>query len=310
MNAMRVTILGGAGGMGAWFARFFRANDCDVHIVDSSADTERMAEDLGVEFTRLDLLTADSERLKAALRDAEIVLVSVPIDSTGRVIERVGPLVAAGSLLMDVTSVKREPVAMMTRCTREEVEVLGTHPLFGPSATSLRGMPVIFVPVRTGQRYEQITDLFLRAGAKLEILSAAEHDELMAVIQGLPHFVLFSFGITLKELGLDVDRARHFMGPMYAIVLDFVGRLLHQDPRLYAEIQTNLEMQAVHEAFITTAMKLAEQVSAKDTTRIIKELEAAKAHFGDTESAMRDSDRIIEEKLNLSVGKNTVPPKP
>jgi prephenate dehydrogenase len=307
MNAMRVTILGGAGGMGAWFARFFRANDYDVRIVDSSADTERVAEELGVEFTRLDLLTADSERLKAALRDSEIVLVSVPIDSTGRVIERVGPLVAAGSLLMDVTSVKREPVATMARCTREEVEVLGTHPLFGPSATSLRGMPVIFVPVRTGQRYEQITDLFLRAGAKLEILSAAEHDELMAVIQGLPHFVLFSFGITLKELGLDVDRARHFMGPMYAVVLDFVGRLLHQDPRLYAEMQTNLEMQAVHEAFIATAVRLAELVSAQDTARIIEELDAAKAHFGDTESAMRDSDRIIEEKLNLSLEKEALP---
>jgi prephenate dehydrogenase len=171
-------------------------------------------------------------------------------------------------------------------------------------------MPVIFVPVRTGPRYEQITDLFLRAGAKLEVLSAAEHDELMAVIQGLPHFVLFSFGITLKELGLDVDRARHFMGPMYAVVLDFVGRLLHQDPRLYAEIQTNLEMQAVHEAFITSAKKLAELVSAQDTARIVEELEAAKAHFGDTESAMRDSDRIIEEKLTLSLRKNAVPPKP
>jgi prephenate dehydrogenase len=307
---MRVTILGGAGGMGAWFARFFGANKYDVHIVDSSANTARVAAELGVEFTRLDLLTADSARLKAALRDSEVVLVSVPIKSTSRVIERVGPFVAAGALLMDVTSVKREPVAMMTRCTREEVEVLGTHPLFGPSATSLRGMPVIFVPVRTGPRYELITDLFLRAGAKLEVLSATEHDELMAVIQGLPHFVLFSFGITLKELGLDVDRARHFMGPMYAVVLDFVGRLLHQDPRLYAEIQTNLEMQAVHEAFITTAVKLAELVSAKDTARIIEELEAAKAHFGDTESAMRDSDRIIEEKLTLSLRKNALPPKP
>ena len=307
---MRVTILGGAGGMGAWFARFFKANKYDVHIVDSSANTARVAAELGVDFTRLDLLTADSAQLIAALRDAEIVLVSVPIDSTGRVIERVGPLVAAGSLLMDVTSVKREPVAAMVRCTREDVEVLGTHPLFGPSATNLHGMPVIFVPVRTGPRYEQIVKLFRGTGAKLEILTAAEHDELMVVILGLPHFVLFSLGITLKELGLDVDRARHFMGPMYAVVLDFVGRLLHQDPRLYAEIQTSLEMQAVHEAFIATAVKLAALVSAQDKARIIQELEAAKAHFGDTERAMQDSDRIIEEKLNLVAGKTAVPPNP
>jgi prephenate dehydrogenase len=301
---MRITILGGAGGMGAWFAQFFKANGYTVRIVDSSAETERVAGELGVEFARADLLTTDPERLKADFRDTDVVLVSVPIEITGRVIERVGPALHAGSLLMDVTSVKREQVAMMERSTRADVEVLGTHPLFGPSATSLSGMPIIFVPVRTGPLYEQIHDLFARNGAKLEILTAAEHDELMAVIQGLPHFVLFSFGIVLKDLGFDVDRARHFMGPMYAVILDFVGRLLHQDPRLSAEIQTNFELQEVHEAYIAAATRFAGLVAEGNVQGIIQELQAAKAHFGDTGSAMRDSERIIEEKLALVAKRN------
>lgn len=168
-------------------------------------------------------------------------------------------------------------------------------------------MPVVFVPVRTGPLYEKVYGLFKRNGAKIEVLTAEEHDEIMTVIQGLPHFVLFSFGFALKDLDFDVDRARHLMGPMYAVVLDFVGRLLHQDPYLYAQIQTNFEMNGVHEAFIASATRFAELVSQKDVAAIIEELRAAREHFGDTASAMRDSDRIIEEKIKLSLEKNASP---
>jgi prephenate dehydrogenase len=301
---MQVTILGGAGAMGAWFARFFSEHDVIVRIVDVSDQTAAVAEQLGVDYATTDVLTADGEALRAEFAAVDVVLVSVPIELTGRVIERIGPALPPGSLFMDITSVKRTPVALMERCTTREVEVLGTHPLFGPSTKSLQGMPVVFVPVRTGPLYEQIRALYERNGAKITYFTAAEHDELMAVIQALPHFMLFSFGITLKDLGFDVARAREFIGPMYAVVLDFVGRLLYQDPRLYAQIQTNLEMRAVHESFITAATRLAELVAAGNAEAIVAELEAAKAHFGDTESAMRDSDRIIEEKVALSLERN------
>ena len=287
--------------MGAWFARFFKKHDVTVRIVDISDQTAAVAEQLGVDYAVMDVLTADRSTLQAEFAAADIVLLSVPIELTGRVIERIGPALQPGSLLMDITSVKRTPVALMERYTAHEVEVLGTHPLFGPTTKSLQGMPVIFVPVRTGPLSEQIHALYERDGAKITYLTAAEHDELMAVIQALPHFVLFSFGITLKDLGFDVARAREFIGPMYAVVFDFVGRLLYQDPRLYAQIQTNLEMRTVHERFITAATRLAELVAAEDAETIVAELEAAKAHFGDTESAMCDSDRIIEEKVALSL---------
>ncbi len=306
---MRILIVGGAGGMGEWFARFFTENNGDVRILDISDKTEAVAKTLGVPFSTVNVLTIDAGTLSDELADADIVLVAVPIDITERVIERVGPTLREGSLLMDVTSVKKAPVAMMEQCTSEGVEILGTHPLFGPSTKSIRGMPVIFVPVRKGPLYEKVYELFERNGAKLELLTAEEHDEIMAVIQGLPHFVLFSFGITLKNLDFDVDRARRYMGPMYEVVLDFVGRLLHQDPYLYAQIQTNFEMQKVHEAFLASATKLSELVAAGDVDAYIRELQMAKQHFGDTESAMRDSDRIIEEKINLPFQKKALPKK-
>jgi prephenate dehydrogenase len=298
---MRITILGGAGGMGEWFARFFKDNDFDVRIVDITAKTEAVAKRLGVEFLVTDLLRLKPGAIREALGDADIVLLSVPIEVTGRVIERVGPELHEGSLLMDITSVKRMPIEMMEKWTNEHVEILGTHPLFGPSAKSMRGQSVIFVPLRRGTLYERIYELFVRSGAKVEFLTAAEHDQLFGVIQGLTHFILFSLGITLRELDFDVERSRKFMTPMYEILIDFMGRLLHQDPHLYAEIQTNFEMEELHKAFLKAATRLSELVAAGTVDEFMDELVKARRHFGDTERALIDSDRILEEKIKLSL---------
>jgi len=298
---MRITILGGAGGMGGWFARFFKVNDFDVRIVDITDKTEAVAKRLGVEFLITDVLRMKAGAIREALGDVDIALLSVPLEVTGRVIERVGPELHEGSLLMDITSVKRMPMELMEKWTTEGVEILGTHPLFGPSAKSMRGQPVIFVPLRRGPLYERIYELFVRSGARVEFLTAAEHDEILGVIQGLTHFILFSLGITLRELDFDVERSRKFMSPMYEILIDFMGRLLHQDPHLYAQIQTNFEMGKIHKAFLTAATRLSELVAEGNVDEFVEELVKARRHFGNTERALIDSDRILEEKINLSL---------
>lgn len=300
---MKVTIIGGAGGMGKWFAGFFKENGVEVRIVDKSDGTETVAKELGVQFLNTDVLKLAEGARRDEVVDTDVLLVSVPIDITGRVIERVGPEMREGSLLMDITSVKKMPVETMEKCTNESVEILGTHPLFGPSAKSMRGQTIIFVPLMKGSLYERIYEMFESNGARIELLTAEEHDEIMSVIQGLVHFILLSFGVTLKNLDFDVERSRKFMNPMFEIIMDFVGRLLHQDPHLYALIQSNFEMGEIHESFLSVANRLHELISAGKVGEFMDEMRVAKKHFGDTERAMVDSDRVIEEKINRSLEK-------
>jgi len=298
---MRIAILGGAGGMGEWFARFFKVNDFDVRIVDIADHTEAVAKRVGVEFLITDVLRMETGAIREALGDVDIMLLSVPIEVTGRVIEHVGPELCAGSLLMDITSVKRMPMELMEKWTTEDVEILGTHPLFGPSAKSMRGQPVIFVPLRRGPLSRLIYELFVRNGARVEFLTAAEHDEILGVIQGLTHFILFSLGITLRELDFDIGRSRKFMSPMYELIIDFMGRLLHQDPHLYAQIQMNFEMGKIHKAFLTAATRVSKLVAEGNIDEFMEELLKARRHFGNTERALIDSDRILEEKIKLAL---------
>ncbi|MHC1600281.1 MAG: hypothetical protein ACXQS5_05630, partial [Candidatus Methanospirareceae archaeon] len=79
-----------------------------------------------------------------------------------------------------------------------------------------------------------------------------------------------------------------------------------QDPQLYAQIQTNFEMNAVHEAFLAAATRLSKLVSEGNMDEIMEEMQMAKRHFGNTGGAMRDSDRIIEERIKLSLEKKAL----
>ena len=138
----------------------------------------------------------------------------------------------AGSLLMDLTSIKVKPVEAMRKFTPSDVEILGTHPMFGPTISTIRGQTVILVPVkgRSEKWFPVIKELFEESGAHVEITTAVEHDRLVSVVQGLTHFAYISIGTTIDRLDFDVKRSRKFVSPVYDIMLDFVGRILGQNP--------------------------------------------------------------------------------
>ncbi|MDF2955444.1 MAG: Prephenate dehydrogenase [Candidatus Alkanophagales archaeon MCA70_species_2] len=286
--SLKVAVVGGAGGMGRWFSRFFKEHGAAVTIIDVSDDTERVAADLEVKF-----LKADACRCPDVIRATDVVLVSVPIDVVVDVIKGVAPEMRPGTLLCDVTSVKRTPMEAMLRYAAEGVEVLGTHPMFGPTAKSLQGQTMIVVRGRHGRLCERICELFRRDGARLTFTTAEAHDEAMRVIQGLTHFVLIAYGLTLRMLDFDVSAAKPLMSPLYEIIFDIVGRILHQNPHLYGLIQMNLDVQDVHEAFIEVCERLSSFVAGRDIKGFAEAMRAAASHFGDTKAALERTDKLI-----------------
>lgn len=286
----KVLILGGTGEMGQWFTPFFREEGYEVTVWGKGAKIE-IAKKLGVPFA-FDLDTTISE--------SDIVIVSVPISVTEKIISKTAPKMKKGSLLMDLTSTKLKPVLAMQKFAPEGVEILGAHPMFGPTIPSIRGQTVILVPVkgRSETWFPEIKELFERKGASVQIISAAEHDNLVSVVQGLTHFAYISIGTTIERLGFDVKRSRKFVSPVYDIMLDFVGRILGQNPYLYALIQMeNPAVLKVHEAFIAECEKLSSLVRAQDLEGFAEAMKAASRHYGDTALALRRSDKLINSRI-------------
>jgi len=286
---MKILIIGGTGETGKWFVKFYKKHGFDVSIWGINKKKD-VAEELGVTF-------ADDIDTEIGLSD--IVMISVPINITEKTISDIAPKMPAGSLLMDITSIKTGPVEAMKKYAPQDVEILGSHPMFGPSIPDIRGQIVIFTPVegRSRKWLPIIRGLYENNGAHIEIMEVSEHDKMMSVVQGLTHFAYISIGAVFCELEFDVARSRRFMSPMYDIMLDLVGRILEQNPYLYAMIQMNPEVAKVHKAYINQCNLLAETVKRKDMEGFVRIMKKAAAHFGDTESALRRSEKLIGTKI-------------
>ncbi|MDI6654263.1 MAG: prephenate dehydrogenase, partial [Candidatus Hydrothermarchaeota archaeon] len=235
---------------------------------------------------------------------------SVYIENTVEVIRQVAPHVKPGSLLMDVTSVKVEPCRAMKKFARRNVEIIGTHPMFGPRITSIEGLTFIVIPIRTKKWDRFLLDFLKNQKAKVFITTPEEHDRIMGVVQGLTHFAYIATAATLRELNIDVRYSKNFASPIYGLMLDLIARIVGQSPQLYASIQMhNPVVKKVHKSFVRQAQVLRDVVAKKDMAAFAKIMTNAAKHIGDIDASMGRSDKAIlaltEElkKLGESINK-------
>jgi prephenate dehydrogenase len=119
----------------------------------------------------------------------------------------------------------------------------------------------------------------------------------MAVVQALTHFAYIGIGAALRALEFDVDRSRRFMSPVYEIMIDFVGRILDQNPELYASIQKNPKAMHARQTFIAECMQLCELADAGDLEGFKQIMRDAASHYGGTHEALQRSDVIISRRI-------------
>lgn len=276
---MKICVVGGAGKMGKVFARIFSGHG-EIYILDISPERFRVAEEISAKVCSLE-----------DIGDMDIVIISVPIDKTSEVIREVAPRMKGGSLLSDLTSLKEFPVREMLKFSSEDVSVIGMHPLFGP-LTPVRHQTVILTPGRDPHGYITLLEEILQeSGARVVIMTPEEHDRLMAVVQCLSHFSLVSLGLALSKIGF---RPSHeLLPPVYSILFDMVGRILHQNPEMYGEIQKNPHAKEVRKALLESVRELKEATEKSEFSKLMKE---ASSHFGDTSSSFFRFEKLIRCK--------------
>ncbi len=119
------------------------------------------------------------------------VVLAVPVREMAATVQAIAPHLRPGTLVLDVGSVKVGPVAVMMDGLPPGVDVIGTHPLFGPQSaqSGLAGLKVALCPVR-GKKLARVAR-FLRRTLGLEtiITTPEAHDKELAVAQGLTHLI-------------------------------------------------------------------------------------------------------------------------
>ncbi len=197
---------------------------------------QRLGPELAARGHTIDVLEQDDGRDRAAaVREAQIVMIAVPMSAAISVIEEIAPHVAADALLCDINSLKQSVCeAMAAGC---KGEVLGLHPMFGPTVHSLRRQKVVVCPVKTGPLTEWLRLELGRMGFELIETDPVTHDRMMAVVQVLVHYSTLVMGEALRSTGVSIEESLRFTSPIYRLELAFVGRLFTQSADLYAEIE-------------------------------------------------------------------------
>jgi prephenate dehydrogenase len=173
--------------------------------------------------------------LRGSLQDvarSKVVILSVPISRMESVLKRIAPLLSPGTLVLDTCSVKVYPVQLMRRILPRSVQILGTHPLFGPdsAANGIRGHRIVLCPVRVNPAARAQIRRFLSSQGLLVFESGArEHDAQMAYTLVLTHFI---------GRGLLATRARQgrFDTPGYRKFLEVMETVRHDTGQLFRDM--------------------------------------------------------------------------
>ncbi|MEN5081240.1 prephenate dehydrogenase [Bosea sp. TWI1241] len=119
------------------------------------------------------------------------VVLAVPVAALPEAIALLAPQLKPGTVVLDVGSVKTGPVAAMQAALPACVEIVATHPLFGPNSAceGIAGLSIALCPVR-GTRHRRIA-AFLRKvlGLRVILTTPDAHDREAAVVQGLTHLI-------------------------------------------------------------------------------------------------------------------------
>ena len=177
----------GFGRFGKLMTRYL-AEDCRVRVYDIAANAVEIESRGGVAAS-LEEVCAQS-----------VVVLAVPISALQDVLQEIRTKLAPRTLIIDVCSVKALPLKWMVEILPAEVDILGTHPMFGPDSAgeALQGGKIVLCRERLAPKdYQRIKTYLESKGLIVIEATADEHDREIAVSLALTHTI----GRALSEFG-------------------------------------------------------------------------------------------------------------
>lgn len=145
-----------------------------------------------------------------AVRDADLVIVSVPVGSSGAVAAQIAGSLKPGAILSDVGSTKESVVAQMQPHVPAGVHFIPGHPIAGTEhsgpdagfAELFEGRWCILTPLpgTDAGKLDALSEFWRACGSKVDIMDPAHHDMVLAIVSHLPHIIAYNIVGTADDL--------------------------------------------------------------------------------------------------------------
>lgn len=185
---------------------------------------------------------------------ADIVILAVPLPQLKGVLHAIAPHLRPGAVVIDVASVKVEPARLMLDLLPPHVEIIASHPLFGPAsaADGVAGHRIAWCPLR-GNGHRQLAAFLKMQGLDVIRTTPDQHDRDMAVVQGLTHLIARS----LSRLG---PLPQRMATRSFAMLAEAAAMVQDDSPELLATIlHANPHAAMVRRRFLEEAAGIAGQ---------------------------------------------------
>lgn len=263
-RGQRALIIGGAGKMGGWFARFLTSQGYEVVLADPAAADSSLPR------------VADWRDLDV---DHDLIVVATPIKAAADVLAQLVERRPRG-LVVDIGSLKTPLRGSLGALARAGCRVASIHPMFGPGTRLLSGRHVIFVDIGTAGPTADARQLFAPTMAELVDMQLEEHDRLIGYVLGLAHAANLAFFTALAGSGELVPRLHAMSSETFDAQLDVAALVASDNPRLYFEIQSLNEFGAVPlEALRDAAEQIERLVQARDEAGFVELMTAGRRYL-------------------------------
>lgn len=132
--------------------------------------------------------------------EAQTIFIAVPISACANLIEKIAKKLKPGTTVIDVCSVKVEPVKIMKKFLPKNIDIIATHPMFGPDSIKINSnLKMMMHKVRDqNQQYEFWKHYFAKKKIQIIEMTPKEHDKKAAFSQGITHYL----GRILEDMNL------------------------------------------------------------------------------------------------------------
>jgi cyclohexadieny/prephenate dehydrogenase len=201
----RVALIG-FGLIGGSIARAAREQGLAGEIVATarSAKTRARIKELG-------LVDRVVETNAQAAKDADLVILCIPVGACGTVAQEIAAHLKPGAIVSDVGSVKAAVVRDMAPHLPADAHFVPAHPVAGTEHSGPdSGFAELFInrwciltpPEGIDPKaVEKLGAFWAALGAKVEIMTPDHHDLVLAITSHLPHLIAYTIVGTADELG-------------------------------------------------------------------------------------------------------------
>jgi len=284
LDIPKIAIIG-LGLIGCSWVKALKSAKCVDHIsgFDRNLDSMQQALQVG-------LIDDYSVDICDVVKNADLVIISVPILAIADVLEQIKPGISEKTILTDVGSVKGCISKAVTSVFGESFEhfVLG-HPIAGSERSGVsaaddslfKNHKIILTPEKRTSEFalDLVSDAWQAAGGKVELMTVQHHDEVLAATSHLPHLLAYSLVDTLANDEENNDIFNYAAGGFR----DFT-RIASSSPIMWRDIFVGNKDEVLKALDLFTAdlQKLREVVANEDKTQMMGTFTRAKAardHF-------------------------------